>query len=277
MDPNVDKIRELIKKGYKITEHQMKFHNKGDQSTLEDIVTLKKESNTEVVHSINSKEFFEFINHFKKAKDQYDNIEFVYVEDLEQYNKMSEKNQSHVILRDHHKLKISGREFSKGITTLNFKPSGPGNSVGLANFWIELDQNHNLKNVDFKDEIKVYDQSNNRVFRGFVKNYESSDKTGFISVQDTTLKIQNEKVSVEFNKMNPTDCVGLLTESAGLQFQPHGIPYNTNEREFIIIMPILNLFTDQSFKIGEVEFYQKFESLDDSLIRKSGISKKISL
>jgi hypothetical protein len=277
MDSNIGKIKELLERGYKIIEHQMKFQKKESQNILENIVTLKKESNTEVVHSINSKEFFEYIIHFKKAKDQYDNIEFVYVEDLEQYNKMAEKKQDYVILRDHHKLKISGREFYKGIITLDLKPSGPSNSIGIANFWIELDQNLDFKNVDFKDELEVYDRSNNLVFRGYVKNYESSDKTGFVSAQDTTLKMQNEKISVEFIKMHPADCLGLVTESVGLKFQPHGIPYNTIEREFIIIIPIQNLIIDQSFKIGDVEFYQKFDSADDSLIRKSDTGRTNSL
>ena len=277
MDLNVEKIKNLLEDGYKIVRHQLQYKNNTGQNIIENEVTLQKESNTVIIHSIDSPEFLQFISHFKRAKDKYDNAEFIYVKDLDRYNQMVEKQQNQVALRDHHRLSISGREFSEGIITTYFQPGEPGKSLGLANFWIDLDQNPDFKNVDFKDEIVVYDKSNSPVFRGFVKNYEYSDQNGFILAQDMSLKMDIKKVSVEFNKMNSVDCVGLLTESAGFKFRPHGIPYNTIERDFIVIIPVQNMIIDQSFRIGDVEFYQEFESLDDSLIRKSNTGRNNSL
>jgi hypothetical protein len=267
MDENVEKIKRLFEEGYKIIKHQTSFRKE------KKVVTLKRDDNLQIVTSVNSKEFFEFMNHFKKVKDRYDNFEFVYIEDIGQYNKMVKKV-NHTVLKDHHILRISGRDFSNGIMTMYFNPSGPENPIGLAQFWVDLEKNPDFINVDFKDELEVYDKENKLTFRGFIKNYKSSDKTGFIFSQDMSLKMEHDKVSAEFNKMNRTDCVGLLTESIGFNFQPHGVQYNTHKRDFIIIIPIKNLIINQSFKIGNVEFYQKFDTLDDSLIRKSETGRK---
>jgi len=40
-------------------------------------------------------------------------------------------------------------------------------------------------------------------------------------------------------------------------------------RTFIVIIPVKNLVINDSFEIGNVEFYQEFNTLDDFLIRKS--------
>lgn len=81
--------------------------------------------------------------------------------------------------------------------------------------------------------------------------------------------MESKKITAEFNRMNPADSIGLLAESGGFTFYPHGMTYNTRPRAFKVIVPIQNLIIDQTFKIGNVEFYQDFAGLDDVLIRKS--------
>lgn len=268
MDKNVENMKKLLGEGYIISSHQMNFQKTDGENVMTDTITLKKDGDQKIITSTNSKEFFDYIKHFQKVINKYDNGEFIYIEDLEQYNKNIQKQPNSPALRDHHKLKISGYCFSESIMTIYFNPSGPNNKKGLAEFWIDLEKNPDFLNVDLKDELDVYDISNKLVFRGHIKNYESSDKTGFVFVQDMTLKMEHEKVSAEFNKMNPTDCVGLLTESMGFKFSPSP-PYNTSQREFTIIIPVQNLIIDTDFRIGNVDFYQKFDTIDDSLIRKS--------
>ncbi|MFA5064456.1 MAG: hypothetical protein WC566_03220 [Dehalococcoidia bacterium] len=277
MDSNVERFKRLMEDGYRILGIKMKFAKHNEQDTLEIDVTLKRGENTETVYSINSSEFLDYVNHFKKVKDKYDNDEFIYINDLSRYDSLMNQYHNQPVLSEHHQLRISGREFSKGIMTLYFRPAGVDNKQGLASFWIDLAQNPDFRNVDFKDEVEIYDRSHNIVLRGFAKNYESSDQTGFILVQDSSLKMEHERKSVEFIKMNTTDCVGLLAESCGFNFKPHGIPYNTDERDFIIIMPVQNLIIDRNFVIGNVEFYQDFNDLDDFLIRKSGTGRNNSL
>lgn len=171
MDDNVEKIKKLIEAGYKIIQVEMKFDRLNGPGTLEHIVTLKKGESREVVKSVNSQEFLEFILHFKQAKDKYDNSEFVYIEDLEKYNQMVKSKHNHVVLEDHHKLSISGRDFTQGITTIDLKSGGRDNRIGTAQIWVDLDKNPDFKNVDFKDEIEVRDRSNTVVLKGYVRNY----------------------------------------------------------------------------------------------------------
>lgn len=268
MDGNVEQMKKLLEEGYVMSKHQMNFQKKDGEDIMTDIVVLKKDSDEKTISSTNSAEFFNYIRHFKKIINKFDNGEFVYIEDLEQYNKNIKKESNYPALKDHHKLKISGYEFNEGIMTIFFNPSGPKNNKGLAEFWVDLEKNSDFANIDVKDELEVYDKSDKLIFRGHIKNFESSDKTAFVFAQDLSLKMEHEKVSAEFNNMHPTDCVGLLSESRGYRFCP-APPYNTSEREFTIIMPVQNLIIDTGFKIGDVDFYQKFDTLDDSLIRKS--------
>ena len=70
--------------------------------------------------------------------------------------------------------------------------------------------------------------------------------------------------------MNPVDIVALITRSSGFLFSPPpDLPFNTNEREFSIIIPVQNLNITENFKIGNVEFYQNFDTSDDLLIQNS--------
>lgn len=273
MNENVERITKLLEAGYKIIHIEMEFDKLKGPGTLDHTVTLKKGTDRQVIRSVNSPEFMKYIIHFKQARDKYDNSEFVYIDDLEKYNKLVESHHKHEVLQDHHKLSVSGRDFSQGITTMSLKPGGRDNRTGTAEIWVDLDKNPAFRDVDFKDKIEVRDKSNAVVLKGYVRNYQASDRTGFVSIQDLTLRMESEKVTVEFNKMNPADSIGLLVESGGLPFQPHGMAYNTSPRAFTVIMPVQNLIIDQSFRIGDVEFYQDFDSIDDALIRKSNIGR----
>ena len=200
MDENVENMKKLLEDGYVISSRQMNFQKKDRGNIMTDTIILKKENDEKTIVSTNSAEFFNYIKHFKKIINKHDNGEFVYIEDLEQYNKNIPKQPDSSVLRDHHKLRISGYEFNEGIMTIFFNPSGPKNSKGLAEFWIDLEKNNDFLNVDLKDELEVYDLSDKLIFRGYVKNYESSDKTAFVLVQDMSLKMEHEKVSAERKK-----------------------------------------------------------------------------
>lgn len=269
MDENVERIRKLLESGYKIIHIEWKLDQIKAPGVMEHKVTLKKGESRELVESSGSEEFFKYIIHFKQAKDKYDNSEFIYVRDLARYNEIVKSAQNHTVLQDHHKLKISGREFAQGITTMSLNPPGPANKVGTAQIWVDLDRNPDFVKVDFKDEIEVRDRTNTIVLKGHVRNYQSSEKTGFLSIQDLSIRMESEKVTAEFNKMNSFDAARLVAESGGFPFVLHGATSNTSTRPFNVIMPIQNLIIDQSFRIGNVEFYQDFNSLDDALIRKS--------
>lgn len=265
MDPDIDRLKQHLEDGYIITSISMSFDALPEYSH-EAQIELKK---GEVVKNIKSSttEFLEYINHFKPVKDQYDNQEFVYIEDLARFNKIAKESGKKPLLKDRHKLKISGRTFSNGILTQVINPSELKKPIGYAIFWLSLKQNPDFNKVDFKDWIDVFDLNDKLIFRGLIKNYDYSESYGIITIQDISLKLQNEKISAEFHNMD-REALALLSLSSGIN--PEGIPFNKTERNFIVIVPIQNLITDENFIIGNVEFYQNFTTMDDSLIRKSG-------
>ncbi|MFW5852963.1 MAG: hypothetical protein ACOCUR_02950, partial [Nanoarchaeota archaeon] len=105
MDDNVKTMKKLLEKGYKIISHNIKFSR--DESGTEvmiDTIKLKTDNDEQTISSTNSKEFFDYIKHFVRMIDKYENIEFVYIDDLEQYNKNISKDRNHPILQDVHTL-----------------------------------------------------------------------------------------------------------------------------------------------------------------------------
>src|SRR3989344_294177 len=271
MDSNVKLMKELLEDGYKITIHQINMQRVDNINVMTDTVTLEKGKDKKTIVSTNSAEFFDYITHFKQIKDKYGNIEFTYINNLELYNKNFKGSQGDVFLRDQHSIKVSGREFKEGIITMHLNPSGPKNREGRAMFRINLEKNPELREIDLKDEIFVYEPPSNELkFKGLVKEFFISDGEAYLISQDITLRLSHQKISAEFNKMKPEDCMSLMVSTAGLTFCPDkSIKFNTSEREFIIIVPVKNLIINDSFKIAEMEFYQIFNTLDDSLIRKS--------
>jgi len=172
------------------------------------------------------------------------------------------------------KMRISGRFFTEGILSLEYKQRVPYSLDVIGSIQIDLENNLEFQHVDFKDDIEIYKEDKLH-FKGFVTNYQSTDKIGTINFRDYSLKLEDEKITAEFINMNPTDSLALLTQSSGFLFRPSPkIPYNTDERDFVLIIPVLNLTTAESFKIGNVEFYQKFDTIDDSLIQNSETGKK---
>ena len=270
MNFEIEKINKFLEDGYAITSHQTTWGKKDHPDFFEHVVTLRKREDTQVVRSINSQEFEEFMHHFVKSVDKFDNQGFVYIQDIDRFNKMRGKTNLDIpLMKDRHQIKISGRIFSKGILSNIVKLQEKSSIKTVGSFWIDLEINKVFRNVDFKDIVEIFDDKNNLIFAGFVKNYQYTKKHGIFDIQDT-LKMEHERITAEFINTSPIDSLALLTQSSGMVFNPpQEMPYNTKRREFIIIIPIQNLIIDQDFKIGNVEFYQIFESLDDSIIRKS--------
>jgi len=167
-------------------------------------------------------------------------------------------------------IKISGRSFSKG---LEFKISESIFSKTAGSIRIDLSINPEFRNVDFKDHIEIYIDKKPR-WLGIVKNYQFDDKFGIITFEDERLRLENEPISAEFLNMKPIDTMALITQSSGILLNPHRQDEYNFERNFFIIIPIQNLEIKDSFKIGNVKFYKKFDELDGSIISDSNTGKK---
>ncbi|MDD1685896.1 hypothetical protein [Methanoregula sp.] len=167
-------------------------------------------------------------------------------------------------------IKISGRSFSEGI---EFKTHEAIFSKTEGTVRIDLNINPEFRNVDFKDHIEIYFNEKTR-YIGIVKNYQFNDKIGIINFEDETLRLENETFSAEFLDMKPVERMDVIAQSSGFILNPNSRCQIDAERNFFIIIPILNFETKDCFRIGNVKFYQKFDDLDDSIIKDSNTGKK---
>lgn len=271
MDRNVEKMKSLLEGGYRMTSHKVSYKANDGNPISEERVKLKKGENTETITSVNSEEFDNYIKHFKKVRNEFDNDEFVFIEDLESYNKLIEKRgRADRATNNTNILEIGGDKFLEGVLTVHLDPSGSKKPKGIAEFWINLEKNPNIKKSDLTDGVKIYDLENNLIMGGFVINSQISENTLFLVIRDGSLKLESKKMSLEMGGgISPAEKIAFITECSGLKSHFHGISVNTSKREFEVILPVINLIIDDEFKIGDVTFYQKFDTSDDSLIRKS--------
>ena len=178
-------------------------------------------------------------------------------------------SQNHPSSSEINGIKIFGRLFPGG--QLAIKPVLKGSSlIQLGTFQINLKQYPEFRNVDLKGTVQIFIE-NEIKFLGLVKSYHVDDEFGIVDLQDVTLRSEYEKLTaLEPLNLGDSDIMALLTQSSGWFFHPPpNLIYDDSERDFVIIIPVINLKITENFKIGNVEFYQDFENIDDSFIRKS--------
>jgi len=156
-------------------------------------------------------------------------------------------------------IKISGRSFSKGIE-FNITESISSKTTGIIK--VDLNINPEFRNVDFKDQIEIYLDKKPR-FLGIIENYQFNDKIGIIHFEDVRLRLENETISAEFMGMNHLEIFALIIQSSGIILNPKQQSQLNVERNFFIIIPVQNLESKNSFEIGDVRFYHKFDNIDD--------------
>jgi len=182
---------------------------------------------------------------------------------------MTGKNHDQPLSSETCKIRIFGQSFPEGL--LSIKPILKGSSlIQFATFRINLKKNPGFRNADLKGTVQIF--FNNEIkFLGLVKRYHFTDEFGIVDLQDMTLKTEYEKLTVlEPLNLGASDIMALLTQSSGWFFHPpQDLIYDESERDFVIIVPVVNLKTTENFNIGNVEFYQDFKNIDDSFIRKS--------
>jgi len=233
-------------------------------------VTLEQQSNREIITS-NSDEFLEFISKFNKVKNKYNNYEFIYIKDIEHFNRTIESEFKEIQpIKRNIKIKISGRCFKEGITALISKSKSRSPKISCQ-LIIDIVKNPEFLRCDLKDELEIIDEiSGTIIFRGNIKNYYCSDNKATIIAQDISLKLENTRIQgMEFHNMSFLDQMQIMISPfEKIKLDPALSPKN-KQRDFKIIVPIKNLLINDAFKIGDVEFYQDFSSLDDSFIKNS--------
>ena len=268
---NVQKLKNLIGEGYKI--HSISLSVKNQVEKVEILLVHGKEK--EIMAVENDDEFTNFSFHFKRFEDSYGNPVFLYVEDLDAYNKEVEKqSKMGKPPKKNYEISIGGRKLIEPFLFHLIK-AGPGQPLGEANFSIKISKNNHFKDLDFRDSVIVKDFSLNEVvFTGHVHEVLYGADIAMFICQGGPASLHIQKLNAEFIKFNRVEALNFLTESMGIKSNFHSGPKpNFNKRLFTIICPLLNLKTPNTFTIGDVTFYYSEHQGDDKIIENSDTSK----
>ena len=144
---NVQKLKNLIREGYKI--HSISLSVKNQVEKVEILLVHGKEKKIMAVE--NDDEFTNFSFHFKRFEDSYGNPIFLYVEDLDAYNKEVEKqSKMGKPPKKNYEISIGGRKLIEPFLFQLIK-AGPGQPLGEANFDIKISKNNHFKDLDFRE------------------------------------------------------------------------------------------------------------------------------
>ena len=274
---NVQKLKNLIKEGYKIHSKSLSVENANKENQVAKVEILLVHGKEKKIMAVeNDDEFTNFSFHFKPFEDSYGNPIFRYVEDLDAYNKEVEKqSKMGKPPKKNYETSIGGRKLIEPFLFHLIK-AGPGQPLGEANFDIKISKNNHFKDLDFRDPaiVKDFDLSE-VVFTGQVHKVLYDADTARFICRGGPASLHIQKLKVEFINFSRVEALNFLTESAGIKSNFHSGPKpNFKKRLFTIMCPLLNLKIPNTFTIGDVTFYYSEHNDDDKIIESSDTCKR---
>jgi len=178
-------------------------------------------------------------------------------------------------------LKLSGRCFDNGFDITVKEGYLRRRMQKIYTFDIDLDINPDFLYCDLKDEIELFQKEDNKIiFRGVIKDALIEGKNAKLIAEDFGAKLNYVSINgLETSPyMDPGEIISILLMPffyGGIRLgNVPGVP-DTSIRNFIAIVPIKNLIFKEEFKIGNVEFYNNFNKIDDKIIRKMDLGKNV--
>lgn len=274
---DVEKLKKLLGQGFQILSETItieKIPGTTDQFTnIIKLVLGKGDEKKEIVSA--EEDVFEFMLHFVKMKDQYDNYVFVYVDDYQKYrNFESDKIPKSYV--NEHIIEIGSRRFDKGIMIMQLIPVYTPKTLPYCEFLIDVKDNTELKNIDYKDYVKIIEKkSGNVVFNGFIDHSYNSQNSQFFICIGGEKTFSHTKISLSTNNVNPNETMYFIAKTGNTNVKfDESVKKQFTQREFVIIMPVGNLILQENISIGNTTIYHKLDSYEDHLIRKSEVANK---
>jgi len=279
VNENIEILKKLISEGYQIASKEIGMVNL-DKSTSEAVLTvtikLAKGNDVKEIISKNDSEFLGFTEHFIKKRDQFDNYVFEYAESVNKTHPIDEIPKTMI---DQHIIEIGSRKFEQGIWMRYISPPQP-NIPQVAEFFLFEEKNPNLKNIDFKDWVKIYDKSTGKaIFGGFVRDAEPHNNDLFFHCIGSDKYIQYSKVTFQFLNMSASESLYFTSKLIELHTNYDEAilkKINFNKRKFSIVMPVMNIVLQEDVKIADAVIYHELNSPDDNFIRKSSTGRNDS-
>lgn len=271
-EDNLTRLKQLLEEDFLIEQIGYNFQ----KGVLTITVILIKGAVREKIVSVNEEDFFDYIRHFKEVEDGYGNLVFMFIENLEEYEKRMKKLPDYTPVRDAYYIKVGERLLNKDITMTLLQKPGPGVQLARAHFFVKTSSNPEFQKVDLRDQVTIYTKDKDEpVYKGNVNHLVHGKDIAYFECEIGPRSLRVGKINAEFIDFRSFDTLYFLTRMSGLTFiPPPEVKINLSPRDFIVITPIRDLIIKDTFEFGGVEFYSVFNSKDDHIIRKSNMARR---
>ncbi|MCH9658395.1 hypothetical protein K0U27_06830 [archaeon] len=269
MGKDVEKIKKLLSQGYQISEYAIsanKIMGTKDQFEQTFSISIARGDVKQEIISKEDDDIFEFMLHFIKIKDQFDNYHFVYVDDYKKYRSIDQDNLPPSFV-DKHEIWIGSRKFDQGIFLMSLMH--PKSGKDICEFFIDYEKNPILNDIDLKDAVKVIEkESKKNVFGGYVDHSSRSHNSQFFACEGGTKYFSHTKTAFTSSNISSFELADFIARCAGQTIKfDDSIKPKLDVRDFVLIMPIGNLALQENITIANTTIYHKLDSVEDHLIR----------
>jgi len=227
------------------------------EGTERNHVVLEKGNETTFVESQNDAEFFEYIHHFERFKDEFGNYQFMYVEDINGYkHKIEELIKQGTVPKRPYQITIG--EFIIGSPFLYYLviPRYGGAHLGQAYFFVNIVKNPDFLKIDYRDPVKIkWLDSNELAFNGYAHEVNVSENSALFLCTGGPRRISESRLNSELIGLTPQDAIYFTASSANMNMVFDGGPKPLLvKRAFTVIFPVSGLNLPSEFTIENVLF-----------------------
>jgi len=252
---NLTKLKKLLAAGWRIAGETFSI-NAAKRETKIGLI-LERVGKKQYMKVVNDEEFIEYILHFQKFQDKYGNNEFIFVDDLDAYNKrLEEIRRKGVVPKRPYKVFIGDVELN-GVHLYHLVLPGPGGAhIGAAHFFVDLAKNPDFCQMDLRSEVKViWTDNNNTAFGGFVHEAAYGRNSAVFLCYGGSRRLHQGRITCEYLGMRAEDILYFVTVYSGVKAKFHGnLQPNLTKRDFTVVFPIVGLMIPNDFEIHDVLF-----------------------
>jgi hypothetical protein len=252
---NVLQLKTLLRDCWKINSLSLRIGSAPDRERVH--VVLEREGKKTHMDVTNDSEFTLYTLHFKKFEDNYGNFEFIYVDDLKEYDRrIDELVKKGLVPKRPYKITIGDVELLNAHLAHLLAAGLGGAHVSVASFFVPLDKNPAFLQVDFRDEVTItWTDSGQTAFKGYAHEVSCGETAAVLLCYGSTRRFFQTRLTSELVAVKPSDSLYFVAMSGGLETAFTGVPRpELSLRSFKVIFPIGGLVIPCNFRIEQVVF-----------------------
>lgn len=246
----------MLKDGWRITGHEMRFS--AVDGIQRDHVVLKKGNETSFIETENDFEFFEYLHHFEKFKDEFGNNQFVYVDDINGYKqRIQELIKQGTVPRRPYQITCGELVLDSPFLYHLVTPGFGRAHFGEAYFFVNINKNPDFFKLDYRDPVIIkWSDTNELAFNGFSHEVYVSNDSALFLCSGGPRRLFEGKVTCELIEVPPQDAMYFMVKiAANMKPVFHSGPQPLlDKRNFKVVFPVGDLILPSDFTIDKVLF-----------------------